>query len=117
MNQAYSNAKGKFWQRLKHELTSSFSNFLSSMAEAFLFSETGLPASILERTKAQTQKPQSVFTLPVAPAKFSYPVVRRQLCFCSNSIEITLCAIPAKTPIGMLKLLDILRNNIRKQSI
>jgi hypothetical protein len=117
MNQSDSNAKNKFWRRLKHELTSSFSKFLSSMAEAFLFPATGLPDSILEIAEAQTKKSQSVFRLPVTPAQFRYSAVRSQLCFCSNYIEITLCAIPAKTPIGMLKLLDILRNNIRKQSI
>lgn len=117
MNRADSNATGKFWQRLKQEFANSFSNFLSAMAGAFLTPETCLPASILERTKAQIEKPQSVFTLAATPAEVRYSLLRRRLWFCSNSIEITLCAIPAKTPIGMLKLLDILRKSIREQSI
>jgi hypothetical protein len=117
MNPADSKVKDKFWQRLRHELINGFTHFLSGMAEAFLAPETCLPASILERTKVQTEKTHPVFILPVTSPKISHSLLQRRIWFCSSSIEISLCAIPAKTPIGMLKLLDILRNCIREQSI
>ena len=117
MNQETSSANGNFWQQLKHELINSFSNFLSSMANALLAPETCLPASTLERTKTQMEKPRSDCPLPVRPAKFRYSLIRGQFWFCTNSIEITLCAIPAEPPIGMLKLLNILHNHTREQPI
>jgi hypothetical protein len=117
MNHATSNADGNFWQRLKLEFINSFSNFLSSMASAFLAPETCLPTSILERTKTQMEKPRSGCPLPVRLSKFRYSLVRGHLWFCNNSIEITLCAIPAKPPIGVLKLLNILHNSVREQPI
>jgi hypothetical protein len=117
MNHATSNADGNFWQRLKLEFINSFSNFLSSMASAFLAPETYLPTSILERTHAQMEKPPSISALAVKSSKLGYPLIRGQLWFCSNSIKITLCAIPAKAPIGMSKVLNFLTNSIRQPSV
>lgn len=113
MNQAIKNAEGHFWQRLKRELINSFTRFLLSITDAFLAPERCLPASFLERTKAQMENPPSAPQLSLKPAELRYPLMLKPLCFCSKSLEITLYAGPAKPPIGMLKVLAILRNNIR----
>lgn len=112
MNPAIENAEGKFWRRLKYELITSFSRFLSSMANAFLAPETCLPASILERAKAQMENPPAAPRLSILPAELPYPLMHKPLCFCRKSLEITFYAGPAPPPIGMLKVLAILRNSI-----
>ena len=117
MNQNTSSTNDNFWRQLKHELINSFSNFLSSMANALLAPETCLPASTLERTKTQMEKARPDCPLPVRSAKFRYSSIGSQLRFCTNSLEITLCAIPAEPPPGLLRLLTILHNRSREQPI